>query len=266
MILTKKSLWKIILLTAGYFVLGSLCIALAILCAVLQLDSKIFYLGILLYLLCPLIAWWGIYAEGKAKWINLGNKLVMQKLDPAEFIKQYQTLISAHDLIVCKPSVEILQFVIIAYDALNEQERCIAAVDEMIAIAPAKQKTFAMLNKASVLFSYERTDEAEAIFTEARAAKKDLVCQNLTDVLLKSDRAMAMGDYKTAEDYNLRLLAQKFPKPNPLMVLISHFSLGKIYEKLQEPEKAILHYQYCAEHGGKTAMKIMAATALERLR
>lgn len=265
MFLTKKSIIRIALMAGAYFVLGTACIILAIICAALQQESKILYLGILLYPFCPLIAWWGVYTEGKAKWIALANRLVMNELDPDEFLARYHELISSPDLVICKPSMDVLQFVVIAYDSLDDRESCIAAVDDMIAQAPEKKKIFAMINKASVLFSYGRLEEAEALFTEIRAAKKDLVCTNLTDVVLKSDRALAMGDDKTAEDYNLKLLEQKFPKINPLTALVAHFSLGKIYERQQNTQKAILHYQYCAEHGGKTAMQSAAKAALERL-
>ncbi|MBE6697584.1 MAG: hypothetical protein E7581_03585 [Ruminococcaceae bacterium] len=59
MFLTKKSIIKIALMAGAYFVLGTACIILAIICAALQQESKILYLGILLYPVCPLIAWWG---------------------------------------------------------------------------------------------------------------------------------------------------------------------------------------------------------------
>lgn len=266
MFITKKSFRKILLMAILYFVLGSLLLGLGIVLENLDAGNKfLFILGAVCYLLCPLIIVWGRYAEGKGKIVNSGNKLVRNELKPFEFIKEYQRLTNAPDLVVNKPSIEVLHLLAIAYDCLDDRENCLCAVDEMIAVASEKKKAFAKLIKSSFLFSYGMTEEAEAIFTEAQALKQDFVCQVLIDAILKSDRAMALGDYKTVEMYNLKMLAQTFPKPDNLTKLVIHFKLGEVYEKLQENEKAISYYKYCVDNGGETAIKRSAKNALEKI-
>ncbi|MBQ9737299.1 MAG: hypothetical protein IJV86_02700 [Clostridia bacterium] len=169
------------------------------------------------------------------------------------------------DLVVNKPSIEILQLVATAYDSLDDRENCLSAVEEMISVASVKKKTFAKLIKCSFLFSYDMIDEAEAIFTETRTSKQNFICQALSDAIFKSDRAMAMGDYKTVEAHNLKMLSQTFPKLDNLSRLIIHYKLGEVYEKLQSYEKAILYYKYCIDNGGETAIKKSAKTALQRI-
>ncbi len=266
MFLTKKGLLKILMVAIIYFVVGSLCLALGAFIASLGVNGKfLFVLGAVCYALSPLLALWGRYAEGKGILINTGNKYVRNELKPYEFIKEYQSLKSSTELVINKPSVEVLQLVAMAYDAVDDRENCLLTMDEMIAVASEKKKTFAKLIKCSFLFSYDKIDEAEAIFTEARAAKQDLLCQTITDIVLKSDRAMAMKDYKTVEAYLLKALSQTVPKLDPLSKLTLHYKLGEVYENLQDCANALTHYQYCAEHGGETAIKASAVAALERL-
>ncbi len=265
MYLTKKSLLKIVLVAICYFALGSICIALSIISAYFQTDYSILYVGIALYLLCPILILWGRYAEGKGILINLGNKLVRNELKPAEFIKHYNDLKSSADLVINKPSIESLHLVATAYECLDDKENCLSTVDEMISVASEKKKAFAMLIKTSFLFSYGMIEEAEALFAEARRLKQNFICQALTDAILKTDRAMAMGDYKTVEFYNLKLLEQTFPKPDNLSKLAVHFKLGMVYEKLQELDKAASYYWYCVDNGGETALKDAAKSALEKL-
>ena len=265
MFLTKKGFWKIVIMAVCYFAIGSFCIVAGIVLSILDADANfLFVLGAICYALCPLIVFWGRYAEGKGKLINLGNKLVRNELKPNEFIKEYQRLKNSTELIVNKPGIEILQLVALSYDCLDDKENCLSTVDEMIAVA-GKKKMFAKLIKCSFLFSYNMIDEAEAIFTEARASKQNFICQALMDAIFESDRAIAIGDYKTAEAHNLKLLSQTFPKLDNLSKLVINHTLGKIYASLEDREKAILHYQYCVENAGETAMKESAKSALDRL-
>ena len=266
MFLTKKGFWKIVLMTICYLAIGSFCMAAGGMLVALGADAKfIFVLGTFCYIMCPIIIAWGRYAEGKGKWVNLGNKLVRKELKPYEFIKEYQCLRNSDHLVVNKPSLEVLQTVAIAYDSLDDRENCLAVADEMIQIASKKKKTFAKLIKCSFLYSYDMIDEAESIFNEARASKQDLICTALMDAILKGDRSKATGDYKTAEAYNLKMLTQTFPKLDNLGKLIVHSNLGEIYEKTQNNEKAIPYYQYCVDHGGETAIKERAKAALEKI-
>lgn len=266
MFLTKKEFWKIAIMAVCYFAIGSFGIAAGVILTILDADANLlFVLGALCYAFCPLVIAWGRYAEGKGKLIHLGNKLVRNELRPAAFINEYQRLKNATDLVVHKPSIELLQLVAIAYDCLDDRENCLSTLEEMVAVASEKKKMFAKLIKCSFLFSYNRLDEAEAIFTEARASKQNFICQALTDAILKSDRALAIGDYKTAEAHTLKTLSQTFPKPDNLSRLVLHYKLGEVYEKLQSYEKALPYYKYCIDNGGETAIKEFARAALQRM-
>lgn len=267
MFLTKKGLWKTLVIALCYLILGSFCITAGAILAAWDANVKfLFVLGTFCYIFCPSVIVCGLYTEGKGKLINLGNKFVRNELRPREFIKEYQRQRNSTELIVNKPSLEVLQLVTLAYDSLNDKENCLSTVEEMVTVASEKKKTLAKLIKCSVLFSYDMIDEAEVIFTEARAGKQNFICQAITDVILKSDRAMALGDYATVEAYNLKKLAQNFPKLDNLTKLIFHFNLGEIYEKTQNNEKAIAYYQYCVDYGGETAIKECAKSALEKIK
>ncbi len=263
MLLTKKSVRKIRIMGICYFLLGSIAVALWVAFNRMGIhDSFLLLLGVLVYLLGILIVFWGRYAEGKGKLISLGNRLVRRELKPAEFIKQYELLSTSEDLVLKKPSLEVLQLVAAAYDSLDNGQKALEAADEMMAVAGEKKKTFATLFKVSLLFSNGKTEEAEGLFHEIQKQKPDMMSAALADAILKSDRAMALGDYQTVVTYGLSLLERQFPKPDNLGKLAIHYRLGEAYERLNENENALRHYQYCADFGGETAMK---ASALEKL-
>lgn len=266
MFLTKKGLFKILIMAICYFILGSIAIFVwAVFKSMGIQENFLLILGIIAYSLCVPLIFWGRYAEGKGKLINSGMQLVRKELKPADFIRQYETLKNTKELVINKPSIEALQLVALAYDLLDDKEAALATVDEMIDTAGDKKKTFAKLVKASFLFSYERKEEAERLFEAAQKQKLDFMSQSLADAILKSDRAMAMGDYKTVEAYNLQALQRSFPKLDNLGKLIVHFKLGEVYEKLQDGEKAVTYYRYCVAHGGETAITKTAGEKLQAL-
>ena len=267
MFLTKKGFFKILIMAIGYFVLGSACIAAWVIFKSIGIVANaLWILGLITYLLCVIMIFWGRYAEGKGILINLGNKLVRNELKPMEFIKHYEELKNSTDLVIKKPSIEVLHLVAIAYDSLNDKENALATVEEMIAVANEKKKAFSKLIKASLLFSYGEVADAEAIFIEMQSQKLDFMSTALVDAILKSDRAMAMGEYKTVEGYILGSLERKFPKLDNLSRLVAEYQLGEIYEKLQENQKAVAHYEYCANFGGETAIKNSAIEKLQNLK
>lgn len=267
MFLTKKSILKIVIMAIGYFLIGSFAIATWFVFNSIGFYEKfLLILGIITYLLGVLFVFCGRYAEGKGKLINLGTKLVRNQLKPAEFIKHYQSIKNSDDLVVNKPSLDVLQLIIVAYDSLNDKENALATADEMINVSSDKKKNFSKLIKTSLLFDYGKTQEAEALFNEVQSEKLDFMCTGLVDTILKSDRAKAMADYKTAEAYNLKLLERSFPKLDNLGKLVVHYQLGEVYEKLQENEKAVAHYQYCVNFGGETEIKKSAIEKLESIK
>ena len=267
MFLTRKSFLKILIMATCYFILGSISISLwAVFNSMGIKENFLLILGIIVYLLCVLVIFCGRYAEGKGKLINLGNRLVRNELRPAEFIRAYEVLKKSNKLVINKPSIEFLQLVAIAYDSLDDRENALATVNEMIDVASDKRKVLANLFKTSFLFSYNKNEEAESLFDEAQKQKLDFMCQSLVDAILKSDRAMAIGDYKTVEMYNLKMLERPFPKIDNLGKLVVHYKLGEVYEKLQNKEKAVTYYQYCATYGGETAIKESAIKKLQDLK
>ena len=267
MFLTKKGFRKILFIAIGYFSLGSICIIFSVLFNNIGIsDIFLLALGIITYLLCALMVFWGRYAEGKGKLINLGNKLVRKELKPLEFIRRYESLKNSDDLIINKPCLEVLHLVACAYDSLDNREAALAIVDEMIDSSNDKKKNYAKLIKASFLFSYDRLEEAEALFNEAQNQKLDFMCSSLVDAILKSDRAMAMGDYKTVEMFNLKMLERSFPKLDNLGKLVVNYRLGEVYEKLQDNGNAMAYYRYCANFGGETAIKNSAIEKLQYLK
>ena len=267
MFLTKKSIVKIVFAGVLYFLFGSISLASGVYFNTQGINkSSLFIIGIVLYLLCPLFVLWGRYAEGTGKFLNRCNKLLREELKPAEFIREYEELKKSPDLVVCKPGVDTLVFVALAYDCLDEREKALAAADAAVSIAKKKLKKRAILIKVSLLFCYGRVDEAEAIYDEAKSTKSDPISLSFIDMIQNTDRAKAIGDYKTVVNYNLRRLEQKFPKLDNLSDVVLRYSLAEAYEKLGDTENAVTYYRYCAERGGETAMKSSAKAALERLR
>ena len=265
MLLTKKSVVKIALMTMLYFLLGSLSFSSGI-----NFDSlgeprpELFIIGAVVYALCPLIVLWGCYVEGTAKMLNRYNKLVRRELKPAEFIKEYEELKALPDLVVCKPGFMLLSCLFAAYTSLGDNKNALSVAEEAISVA-GKKKSCAMLLKASLLYSCDRADEAERILKEVESSKLDFASQGLVDMIRKSDRAMAVGDYETVINTSLDRLEQKFLKADNLAQVALHHVIAEAYEKLGDTENAVTYYHYCAEHGGETAYKATAASALERL-
>lgn len=266
MLLTKRALWRISFVAMLYFLLGGGCIAAGLLFLFFEIDAvPLFVLGAIAMCICPLSVLWGRYAEGKGKLINAGNRLVRNELKPREFIEQYKALKNDPTLVVCKPDVDTLNLLFVAYDTLNDREGCLSTMDEMLRVARDKKRVTVELFKVSYLFSQGDTEEAEALFSSLRTQRLDAMSNLLADNILKSDRASALGDFKTAQAHYLKLLSQTFPKLDPLGLLIVHCKLGETYEHMGEPAAAIEHYRYCAEHCGETAIGASARAALERM-
>ena len=266
MFLTKKSFRKILIMVICYFLLGSIFVALWAVFNIMAIEENfLLILGIILYFFCVPIFFLGRYTEGEGKLINLGNKLIRKELKPAEFIKHYEVLKNSDDLVIKKPSFDVLRVALIAYDLLEDREKTLATVDEMIKIASDKKQNLAKILKSALLFSYGEIQEADILFNDIQKQKLNIVCSGLVDIVLKSDRAMAMGDYKTVEAYHLKTLSRSFPKLDKVDLLVSNYQLGKVYEKLQNTDKAIEHYQYCANFGGETAIKIYAVEKLKHI-
>lgn len=261
MFLTKKSLKKVLLISTICFALGIVIIVLSAF-----LFSKILLvLGIIECLIGALSVALGCYAEGKGELLNLGNKLIREQLKPAEFIKEYYNVVNSNELIIKKPSIDVLMLLLQAYDCLDDRKNSLKTIDEMYAVAKEKKEPYINLAKAAILYSYGEKEEAERLFLKAQEHKLNAMGNLLVDTIFKSDRAIAIGDYDTARIQMHKMLNQKFPKLSNLDKLSFNYALGEIYEKQHQKDKAIVHYQYCANNGGETAIKQQAQEAVERL-
>ena len=266
MFLSRKRLARVLLWPICYISIGGICLWLGMRFSALGVGvGSLFTVGAIACVLGVLIIPVSYYNESKAKVINLGNKLVCHELRPAEFINVYEALRKSEDLLVNRPSIDILQLAAIAYDASGDRENSLATVDELVAVAGEKKKTYANLIKVSFLFGNGKADEAEKLFAQTQKNQLDIMCKTLSDAIMKSDRAMAMGDYKIVEAFALQRLSQSVPKLHNLGKLVTHYQLAEVYEKMQDPVKAATHYQYCVSNGGETALKASAGAALERL-
>ena len=252
---------------ALYFVMGIASIVLGISYANRGYDaSTMFTVGGIALALSPIFMLWGLYAEGKAKLAGRYNKLVREEMKPAEFIKEYETLVKSPDLVVNKPGSDVLVLLTIAYDCLGDRKSALRACDKAISAGNKKDKTRALLAKVSLLFSYDKKDEAERILEEVEKSKLDLISRGFIDMIRKDDRAMALGDYRGVVSYLLTRLEQKFPKLDNMSLLVLRHRLATAYEKLGETENAITNYRFCVDLGGETEMNKSAKEALERLK
>jgi len=261
MFLTKKSLTKILLLTGAYFVIAVTCTVLS----VVWNAKVLLVIGIISFILCIIMFLCGYYAEGDANLFNLGNKDFRQQLKPWNFINTYEVTRASNDLVINKPKLYILRLAVNAYDMVGNKEKCYETIEEMIAIAPESKKAVANLIKVSHLYGDGQTEQAEQLLQDTQKLRFNAVANMLYQFILQTDRAIATGDYKIAEACYIKALEQTFPKPDSLSKLLCHYSLGEIYEKTGDIDKAISHYQYCAENGGQTVIKRDACEKLKEL-
>lgn len=266
MFYTKKERNKNLFYTVFFFALGLFCLFLASYTSDIKVFSTIIFI---VFVICCFYVFFlilfGKYADSEAKYISRWTTFIRNELRPAECIKEYESLRNTPGLLVNQPTVNVLYLLAIAYSIIDEREKCLATIEEMVAVAPTKKKMYANLIKASFLFSNGNIDEAEAIINDTKTKKLDIMSATILDNILKSDRPKAMGDYKAVELYALRGLERKFPKLDNLSLLILHYELAEAYDKMQNLENAITHYQYCVSNGGETAMRVNAKARIESL-
>lgn len=260
MFLTKKSLIKIWLLVGADLLIAAFAFLAAIVFALQEIEYlTLVVIGCLCLVLALLSYQSGRYAEGKGKLIAKANKLILQKLKPAEFILLYEEALHNPDNQVSRPDSDVLQLLLTAYDSLGDTEKAFETVEQLLAIAPEKKRNIAKLLKSALLFSASRFDEAESIYREVINENMDIITKNLADTVMKTDRAMFLGDYTTAESYYRQTLTQKYCPATPLYKLSAHYSLAKICYKTDRQEEAEEHRKYCIENGGETGLQRTAA-------
>ena len=266
MFLTKKELTKIRLSTIAYFALGVLCYLLVY---YFDCPDILTYLVRLLGHICigfgVVLALSGRYGQGTGTLIQSANKLIMQELRPADFIRLYEEKSSCPDNVIAKPSFDTLNMMVLAYDALGDSDRALSILEQMLSFPSEKNWLIANTMKAAVLYDAGRIEEGEAIYTEIIKVKKNWYAKMLIDALTRADRAMAIGDYATAEAYYEEVQTKKFPKQTPYTTLSRYFNLAKIYSMTNRIDKARIYLDYCIENGGQTGIKTEAAEKLKEL-
>ena len=260
MFLTKKSLRKIRLLVGADLLVAAFSFLSAIVFALLEMEYlTLVLIGCLCLVLAFLSYKTGHYAESKGKLIAEGNKLLTQELRPNEFIRLYEEKSTDQTNVITKPDSDVLQLLLTAYDVMGEQNRALEIAEQLLTIAPTRKLNIVKILKCSLLFNTDRTDEAENLYREVINGEMDMITKNVADILMKTDRALSLGDYTTAECYFNQSLTQKFPKPTPLSKLSAHYHLAKICYKTGRTEEAEEHRKYCIENGGETGMQREAA-------
>ncbi len=266
MFLTKNALKKIRRFTIAYLALAGFCFAISAIFASFMIEYKLLVvLGIISLVLCALFRATGIYAEGKGKLINSGNKLITRDLRPAEFIRLYEEKRDCPDNVISEPDFEVLHLLVVAYDALGDAHRALGTLEYMISVAPPQKHDLIKVLKSSFLYGMGKTDEAEAIYLEMTAKKTDIVTRTTLDITSAIDRAMALGDYTTAEARARQMLAQSVPKPTPLATLAINYILGKVCYKTDRFDEARQYLNYCAINGGETTYKTEAIDMLRNM-
>lgn len=267
MFLTKKSLRKIRLIVGAFCVEALVCFAIFGVFTYLEIESfALAIIGVICLLLAAVFRAIGRFAEGKAKLLAEGNKLVLYELHPKIFIQMYNEARDCPDNVISKPDYDVLRVLSAAYDSCGDSNGALEVIEQMISIAKEKKKPQAKLLKAAVLFDMGKTEEANLLYSEVTSGKMDVMAKMIADVVMKSDRAIAMGDFTVAEAYfNDRLTKKSFPKPNPLEVLTDHFAMAEIYCKTERMEQAKPHLEYCVKNGGETDIKTTAEDMLSSM-
>lgn len=261
MFLNNKSLLKIWLLVGAYLALATLCFLFEIIFVAFEIEGSFHIIvGCFCLVAAPLFYAWGRWAEGKGKLLNKGNQLIFHQLKPAEFIHLYEQRRDDPSNIVAKPDYQVLQMLVAAYDALDDHDLALVTMDQALTVAPEKHRNRALIIKCSLLFNYGKLEEADALYRELSSKELDFMCKTLMDAVIKSDRAMLLGDVTTAEAYYRQAMNQSFPKPTPLSLLYYHYHLAKICYKTNRREEAEEHRNYCIENGGETGSQRKAAT------
>lgn len=264
MFLTRKQRNKIRLLIVAYFLFGVVCFAAYYGFGRLEMEANLLYsLGAFSVAFGTVLLLLGNYGEGTGKLVRYGDQMVNRKLQPAQYIRRYQEKRDCPDNVIAKPDFSVLVLLASAYGAVGDKDGELRTLEELYAAAPPKKKTYAKLLKAASLYDAGETEVAERLYTEAIGEKMDAFTRSAADMIVKSDRAMAYGDYATAEAYYKRILSAAFPKPAPLIVVTLKFHLAKICLETDRREEAKEYLSYCVENGGETGMKNEANCILQ---
>jgi len=266
MFITKKALRRMKIMVGIFLGIGVFFLLIAGLFACLDIEyTQVLVLAVVECLLALLFFWASRHSEGKGQLINKGNKLVLYDLRPADFVRLYEEKRDCPDNVIAKPDFDVLHMLLLAYDALGDEARVLDTLEQMDAIAPIERKNYVKVLKSSTLFEQGKIEAAQVLYDEVLHGKMDFVTKTAMDSLTKCVRAIAIGEYDTAENYLTENLAVKSPKGTPLSVLVKKFHLAKIYCMTQQTDKAKIYLNYCIENGGETGIKAEAKNMYDQL-
>ncbi len=259
MFLTRKALKKIKLLVGVYCGLGAFCLIMSIVFVCLNMEIKfLIILGVLALFLGFVFNKFGRYAEGKGKLLNLGNKLVLHQLRPAEFVRLYEQARDCPDNVVSLPDFDVLKMLATAYDAMGEVDLMLEVLEQMLTISDGSRQAQAKLLKSSVLFDMGKIEEAEKLYSEVLNSKMGVITKSMLDDVMQMERAIALEDFTTAEAKLKTSIANPRYSKIPLSALYLHMDLGRVYCKTNHLVEAKECFEYCIENSGETSVKASA--------
>lgn len=261
MYLTRKQLGIIWAITGVYMAIGMVSLAFFFLFLPYS-EIPLLIIGLLMPLLSIAVYKWGRFALGKGRLLSKGNKLLNHQLRSAECLRLYEKVRDNPDNVVAEPDVDVLNLVAVAYVSLQQIDNALDVLDLMMTVAPEKKRPLIKILRASLLYTNGDLNEAEVLYTELANSRLDAMAAFVFNALKDGDRALATGDFVTAEGYFNRLITQQFPKPTPLMLVESHFDLATLYMKTDRMAEAKPHLAYCAKNGGETAFRTEAEKLL----
>ncbi len=269
MFITKKARIKVII---RFVISAFMCIANTALAIFLCLTgndeplSVIIALAVSFFIISIGTFPLGYYSEGVSELYNIGRKTVYCELRPGEFISQYISRRNSPDNVISKPNFMVLSMALVAYDVMDDMEGAfLNTLDEMDSVANVRQKDIAKLLRADYLYEKGEIKEAERIFNDVRSRKLGLIARDTADRILKGERAMAYGDYATAEDYYRKELSRTFPALTTLEHLIFKFKFGLICSKTGRREEAEELFGFCSKFGGATSIRRKAEKLLNEM-
>ena len=195
-----------------------------------------------------------VYHEGKWRLTSLGNRAVMDALLPDVFLSEYEKAKNAPDNVSSKPSFSLLLFKLVAHELKGDGEGTAATLDEMERLYPKGGKN-AITKATRAEDEYEKGsfETGERLLAEAERSAKGLRAKATVRNVRSSARAIAAGDFVTAESYYIRLTSATGIARHPnAAVLIGYFRLAEICRRTDRPKDAKRYLEICRDSGKDT--------------
>ena len=264
MYLSKNSLAKIILTATAFLLLGAVFFCAAYFISKAGISPKpTLILGIVFTSLALLSFPTGLYAEGISKPISEGNRLVKKELDPEKFLLFYNGITDKEKNAVVRHRYDMLELLLISYQLQADKKGAYSAVQLMKEELSGKYRPKAAVHCAELLYDDKEIETADKLLSGAEEKDGGSELYAMADAVRKTARAHALSDYETEEKFYSGLLsATGIFKPDNAAALLAHYRLYDVCKKTDRETEAKAHLQYCAENGGKTAVRRRAKSLL----